>query len=186
MIWDRELFRRILKNLTPALPAPKCAGFLYLNAHLQWVLLIDYFINPLSALLLTYCVPGTRLLRGALFRGEWVRLWSWLSDEEWAVIGMFWAENGGWRGKNEGRRSPWGEEGKGKQYWVGPPSMMARMGRECPGEQHRWNSQVGEGPGELERWHRTGARWSRWWHMIGQGSDLADFLSCAERSGILF
>lgn len=51
------------------MPAPKCAGFLYLNAHLQWVLLIDYFINPLSALLLTYCVPGTRLFVGGLFLG---------------------------------------------------------------------------------------------------------------------
>ena len=61
MIWDGELFQRILKNLTSAFPAPKCAESLYLNAHLQWVLLIDYFINPLSALLLTYCVPGTRL-----------------------------------------------------------------------------------------------------------------------------
>ena len=61
MIWDGELFQRILKNLTPAFPAPKCTGFLYLNAHLQWVLLIDYFINPLGAFLLTCCVPGMRL-----------------------------------------------------------------------------------------------------------------------------
>ena len=112
---------------------------------------------------------------GAPFTGEWVRLWSWLSDEEWAVIGILWVENRGWRGKNEGRRSPWGEEGKGKHYWVRPPSVMGKMGREYSGEQHRWNSQVGVGPGELERWRKTGARWSGWWHVMGQGSDLPTF-----------